>query len=35
VSTLAAGSFLALAGIVAGAVLGLRYQMWRIDRTAG
>jgi hypothetical protein len=35
VSTLAAGSFLALASIIAGAVLGLRYQMWRIDRLAG
>jgi uncharacterized membrane protein YedE/YeeE len=34
VSTLAAGSFLALAGIVAGAWVGLRYQMWRIDRQA-
>jgi uncharacterized membrane protein YedE/YeeE len=35
VSTLAAGSFIALAGIVAGAVLGVRYQAWRIDRRAG
>lgn len=35
VSTLAAGSFLALAGILAGAVAGIRYQAWRIDRVAG
>ena len=33
VSTLAAGSFIALAGIIVGAVLGVRYQAWRIDRT--
>ncbi len=32
VSTLALGSFIALAGIIAGAVLALRYQMWRLDR---
>ena len=32
VSTLALGSFLALASIVAGAVVGLRYQSWRIER---
>jgi uncharacterized membrane protein YedE/YeeE len=32
VSTLALGSFIALAGILAGAVLALRYQMWRLDR---
>ncbi len=32
VSTLAAGSFVALAAIIGGAVLGLRYQMWRIER---
>ena len=31
VSTLALGSFLALAGIVAGAVLALRYQVWRLE----
>lgn len=31
VSTLAAGSFIALAGIVVGAVLGVRYQEWRIE----
>ena len=30
-STLAAGSFLAVAGIVGGAFAALRYQMWRID----
>ncbi len=29
-STLAVGSFLAVAGIVAGAIAALRYQMWRI-----
>jgi hypothetical protein len=34
VSTLALGSFLALAGIVAGAVLGLRWQVWRLERAA-
>jgi uncharacterized protein len=32
VSTLAVGSFIALAGIIAGAVLALRYQVWRLDR---
>ncbi len=32
VSTLAVGSFIALAGIVGGAVLALRYQAWRIAR---
>ena len=32
VSTLALGSFIALAAIIAGAVLALRYQAWRIDR---
>jgi len=31
-STLALGSFIAVAGIVAGAVLGLRYQAWRLGR---
>lgn len=30
-STLALGSFLAFGGIVAGAVLALRYQVWRLD----
>jgi uncharacterized membrane protein YedE/YeeE len=33
VSTLALGSFLALAGILAGGVLGLRYQTWRVERS--
>ena len=32
VSTLAVGSFIALAAIIAGAVLALRYQVWRLDR---
>lgn len=32
VSTLSLGSFLALAAMVAGAWLGLRYQEWRLDR---
>lgn len=32
VSTLALGSFLALAGILAGGVLGVRYQVWRVER---
>ncbi len=32
VSTLAIGSFIALASIVGGAVLALRYQVWRMDR---
>jgi uncharacterized membrane protein YedE/YeeE len=34
VSTLALGSFIALAGIVAGAVAGLRWQVWRLERMA-
>jgi uncharacterized protein len=34
VSTLALGSFIALAGIVAGAVLALRYQVWRLEQIA-
>ncbi len=34
VSTLALGSFIALAGIVAGAVAALRYQVWRLERVA-
>jgi uncharacterized membrane protein YedE/YeeE len=34
VSTLAVGSFFALAAIVAGAVLALRYQVWRLERLA-
>jgi uncharacterized membrane protein YedE/YeeE len=33
VSTLAVGSFIALAAIVAGCVSALRYQSWRIERT--
>jgi len=32
VSTLAVGSFIAFAAIVAGCVLALKYQMWRIGR---
>ncbi|PLT17089.1 MULTISPECIES: YeeE/YedE family protein [Ralstonia] len=32
VSTLAIGSFIALAGILAGAVLAFRYQIWRLER---
>jgi uncharacterized membrane protein YedE/YeeE len=31
-STLALGSFIAVAGILAGAVFALKYQMWRLDR---
>jgi hypothetical protein len=34
VSTLALGSFIALAGIVAGGWLGLRWQQWRVERMA-
>ncbi len=33
VSTLAVGSFIALASIVAGCVVALKYQMWRIERS--
>jgi len=33
VSTLALGSFLALAAILAGGVLGVRYQAWRVERS--
>ena len=33
VSTLALGSFIALAGIMGGAVLALRYQVWRLERS--
>jgi uncharacterized protein len=33
VSTLALGSFIAFAGIVGGAVLALRYQVWRLERS--
>lgn len=32
VSTLSLGSFLAVAGIIAGTLLGLRWQRWRIER---
>ena len=32
VSTLAVGSFVALAAIIAGCVTALRYQMWRLER---
>jgi uncharacterized protein len=34
VSTLAIGSFIAFASIIGGAVLALRYQVWRIERMA-
>jgi uncharacterized membrane protein YedE/YeeE len=34
VSTLAIGSFIALAAILGGAVLALRYQVWRLERVA-
>ena len=34
VSTLALGSWITLAAIVGGALLGLRYQAWRIEKTA-
>jgi uncharacterized membrane protein YedE/YeeE len=34
VSTLALGSFIALAAIIAGAVLALRWQVWRLERMA-
>jgi hypothetical protein len=33
VSTLAVGSFIALAFIVVGSLLGLKWQMWRIERS--
>jgi hypothetical protein len=33
VSTLALGSFIALASIIGGAVLALRYQIWRVEQT--
>jgi uncharacterized protein len=32
ISTLSANSFVAVAGIIAGAVLALKYQIWRLDR---
>ena len=34
VSTLAIGSFIALASIIGGAVLAMRYQIWRLDHIA-
>jgi hypothetical protein len=34
VSTLAVGSFLALAAIIAGSVMAVRYQVWRLTRMA-
>lgn len=34
ISTLSLGSFVALAGILAGAVAGLRWQVWRLERQA-
>ena len=34
VSTLSLGSFVAFAGIIAGAIAGLRFQMWRLERMA-
>jgi len=34
VSTLAIGSFIAFATIIAGAVLAFKYQMWRLERMA-
>ena len=34
VSTLAVGSFLALAAIIAGCMLAVRYQVWRLERMA-
>jgi hypothetical protein len=34
ISTLAIGSILALAAIIAGSVAAVRYQIWRVERTA-
>jgi uncharacterized membrane protein YedE/YeeE len=34
VSTLSATSFVAVAAMIAGAILGLKYQMWRLERAA-
>ncbi|MBS0326255.1 MAG: YeeE/YedE family protein [Proteobacteria bacterium] len=34
VSTLAVGSILALASIIAGAVAAMKYQVWRVERTS-
>jgi hypothetical protein len=33
VSTLSVTSFIALAAILAGAVAGLKYQIWRLERS--
>ena len=33
ISTLSATSFVALAAILLGAVAGLKYQIWRLERT--
>jgi uncharacterized membrane protein YedE/YeeE len=33
-STLSATSFVAVAGIVAGAILAFKYQIWRLERMA-
>lgn len=33
ISTLSLGSFIALAGIIAGAVVGLKYQVWQLERS--
>ena len=32
-STLSLNSFLAVAGILAGGVIGLKYQTWRLEQT--
>ena len=34
ISTLAVGSILTFAAIIAGCVAAVRYQIWRLDRTA-
>ncbi len=34
ISTLAAGSFVALAAIIAGAVAAMKFQLWRLERAA-
>jgi hypothetical protein len=34
ISTLALGSFIAFGGIVLGAVVALKYQVWRLERMA-
>jgi hypothetical protein len=34
ISTLSLGSFIALGAIIGGALLGLRYQIWRLERMA-